>query len=289
MEGLVATAIGIGLLSVALGDVWHTLFHPSGRGRLSRVLSSLVWSAFQRFTSRSSLTLAGPTIMMAVIASWVALVALGWALIYWPQMDTGFAFAPGLQEGQRQDFVDALYLSLVTLSTLGFGDITPTENFLRLLAPLQALTGFGLLTASLSWVISVYPVLSRQRALAHMLILLRDGKFAERVSENSHLRLETLSEITARIIVVRGDLVQFPVSYYFHNPDERASLPAVALYLPELISQAEDDWQEEAQLRAQLLQTSIEDLAALLSSQFLSTRPETARNVLAAYAKDHLY
>jgi hypothetical protein len=64
----------------------------------------------------------------------------------------------------------------VTLATLGYGDIVPTSDLLRVLVPLEALVGFALLTAALSWVISVYPALSRRRSLARGATLLKGSE-----------------------------------------------------------------------------------------------------------------
>jgi len=74
----------------------------------------------------------------------------------------------------QRDFVDALYMSLVTLGTIGYGDISPATDVLRLIVPLEALVGFALLTASVSWVLTVYPALSRRRSLAYEITLLRE-------------------------------------------------------------------------------------------------------------------
>jgi hypothetical protein len=62
--------------------------------------------------------------------------------------------------------LDALYLSTVAMSTLGFGDIVPVDGWLRLVVPVQALVGFLLLTAAVSWVLQVYPAPARRRVLA---------------------------------------------------------------------------------------------------------------------------
>jgi hypothetical protein len=74
--------------------------------------------------------------------------------------------------------VEALYFSMSTITTLGYGDITPTSEWLRILSPLEAVFGFGLLTASLSWVISIFQVLRRRRSLALEIALLRDEQSA---------------------------------------------------------------------------------------------------------------
>jgi Ion channel len=93
------------------------------------------------------LSLAGPVAFVTVIATWAGLLVLGWALLFWPHMPSGFRFDAGVEAG-GPGFVHALNVSLVTLTTLGFGDITPTSNALRLILPLEALLGFGLLSAS---------------------------------------------------------------------------------------------------------------------------------------------
>jgi hypothetical protein len=54
------------------------------------------------------------------------------------------------------DYADALYFSIVTFSTLGYGDIQPKEHF-RLLSALQALYGYlylGLMVGLLANVVS---------------------------------------------------------------------------------------------------------------------------------------
>jgi hypothetical protein len=90
--------------------------------------------------------------MVAVTGLWTVLIVLGWTLVYWPHISHGFSYAEGLQPTVRTDFLDALYLSLVMVATLGLGDIVPDDGWLRIVAPLQALVGFALLTALVSWV-----------------------------------------------------------------------------------------------------------------------------------------
>jgi hypothetical protein len=51
---------------------------------------------------------------------------VGWALVFLPQMPQGFNFAPGLDPSQHSGFLDAIYVSLVNLTSLGYGDITPS-------------------------------------------------------------------------------------------------------------------------------------------------------------------
>ncbi|MCM9083092.1 potassium channel family protein [Streptomyces spororaveus] len=71
-----------------------------------------------------------------------------------------------LLPAEHSSFTDALYISLVNISTLGLGDIAPTEGWLRILAPLEAFVGFALLTATVSWTLGIYPAPASRRAPA---------------------------------------------------------------------------------------------------------------------------
>ena len=69
---------------------------------------------------------------------------------------------PGLEPSERIDLLDSLYLSLVTVAALGYGDIVPTYAWLRLVSPLEALIGCALLTAAVSWILQIHPALARK-------------------------------------------------------------------------------------------------------------------------------
>ena len=171
-----STASGIGLIGLVGRDAFDALFHAEGRGTFSRQITRGVWHVFRRAGRRHGLlSLAGPVAFVAVLATWTGLLVLGWGLILWPHMPGSFRFDAGV-EAAGPDFVHAINVSLVTLTTLGFGDVTPTSNALRLILPLEALLGFGLLSASISWLLSIYPALSRRRSLAYEISLLRDAE-----------------------------------------------------------------------------------------------------------------
>ena len=287
MEALgtvLATAAGVVLIGLALRDIFDALFHPEGRGALARLLARAVWSAFRsRRPGPRTLALAGPVALLVVIASWATLLAVGWALVYLPHLDSGFTGAP------RGDFVDALNVSLVTLTTLGFGDVVPTAGWLRVVTPLEALVGFGLLSASISWLLLVYPVIARRRSLAYEVWLLRDpeeeGRALEQLGSESLERI--LQELTSRLIAVERDLVNFPITYYFAESDERFSLPAVGSELLELAEHGSRDASANVRVRARLLRRAIDDLAATTASGFHGVAGATTEELLRAYARDH--
>lgn len=288
--------LGAALIVAGLRDIFQQLFRPRGGGVLSRSLMRLVWRGFRRIGERrpALLELAGPLTLLSVIASWTLPVWVGWALLYWPRLPDGFVLQTGLDPSSQGGLLDALYLSLVTLTTLGYGDIVPTSAPLRMLAPLEGLVGFALLTAALSWVLSVYPALSRRRSLAREASLLKDaereaGEPLERVGAEETARV--LGELAERVVAVEGDLVQFPITYYFHNTEERFSLPAVMPYLLHLSEKTDRaGLQPRVRLRALMLRGAIGDLAERIGSRaFLDLPDASAEEVFKAYARDHLH
>ncbi len=139
---ILLTLLGLALILVALRDIFHELFHPTGRGSLSRAVMRAIRSVF-RGVSRgwpAVLDTAGPSMLPLIILCWTALLSVGWALVLWPHMPGGFLLSTGLDPAQNGGLLDALYLSLTTLGTLGYGDITPRGCGLRMLMPPEALS-----------------------------------------------------------------------------------------------------------------------------------------------------
>ncbi len=142
---ILVTLIGAILVLLALRCVFRQLFHPSGTGSISGGL-------FRRSARRypSLLAFVGPSTLLGVVSSWFVLLAVGWALAYWPRTPEQFLPGTGLDPSEEGGFMEAPYPSLVALSSLGIGTITPTTECLRVLVALEALVKFGLLTASLT-------------------------------------------------------------------------------------------------------------------------------------------
>jgi hypothetical protein len=202
------SALGVGLIALAGRDVFDALFHPEGKGMLGRLIMRSVWAAFRPLARArpGAFALAGPTALLVVIGSWAALLILGWALIFWPHIHGEFYSAVAVHPGT---FVEALHISLVTITTIGFSDVIPHAGWLRVVAPLEALLGFGLLSASISWLLLIYPALSRRRSLAYEISLLVEAQRRTRVALE---RLDSASaeriyaELTSRLVAVERDL-----------------------------------------------------------------------------------
>jgi hypothetical protein len=290
---VISTVAGIALIAIALRDIFDALFHQGARGVLSRSLMRGTWWVFHRLTRlrRGLLPIAGPTMLLLIVGTWASMLTLGWALIFLPQLPEGFYFSSVPGDQAHGTFVDAVYLSLVTLGTIGFGDITPVHSWLRLVMPLEALLGFGLLTGSISWLLSIYPALLRRHSLAYEISLLREAEDDRGLGIgdlDDDAAEELYAELTSRLVAVERDLVTFPISYYFAAGDRRFALSRVMPYLLELAGRGDrEGLPASLRLRATLLREAIDDFARTTAVRFHGHGSDSTLELLEAYARDH--
>ncbi|MGN6201687.1 MAG: potassium channel family protein, partial [Solirubrobacterales bacterium] len=83
---IVWTLLGVALIVLALRDIFDVLFHPLGRGMIARRVVRGVAAVARRKPGRGGTLglLVGPIGYIAVIATWAALLTLGWALVFLP-------------------------------------------------------------------------------------------------------------------------------------------------------------------------------------------------------------
>ncbi|WP_324273468.1 potassium channel family protein [Blastococcus brunescens] len=282
------TGAGVVLVLVALRDIFHTIWHPSGRGDLSHLVMRGLWRLGQRRRERGTAgVLTGPIALALVIGMWLLLLIGGGALVYAPHLPEGFVYQSGLDVSERSQVLDAVYLSTVTLATLGFGDIVPAAGWLRIAVPVQALIGFALLTGSVTWVLQVYPALIRRRSLAVRLAQLRTVPAEDLLHDpGSTLAAPLLDGLAGGLVQARVDVTQYNETYYFRDGMEDASLPAMLSVASRLGAAGRLAPRKDVRLAAGLLATAIDDFAHVLDEQFLGVGGSTA-DILTAYARAH--
>jgi len=230
--------------------------------------------------------------LILIVGVWAGSLIVGWALIFWPHVPAGFSFQPGTEHGGLDGFVDAIYLSVVTLATVGYGDVTPDAGWLRIIAPAEALLGFGLLTASIAWLSALYPVLTRRRALAYEVYLLIESQQETDITVGElepESQAAIYADLTSRVILLKRDLVAFPIAYYFAETDDRFSLPASLPALWEIACQgSSSSVHRRARLRAVMLRDALADLARTAAELFHRDPSGDTGELLRAYARDHL-
>jgi len=289
---VVWTLLGVALIAIALRDIFDVLFHPLGRGMVARWVARAVgWVARHLPGGRDTIgLLAGPLSYVAVVATWAALLALGWAFVFLPQLPQDFHFDPGLDPAQHAGFVDALYVSLVNLTSLGYGDISPEAPLMRLLGPVETMFGLGLLTASISWLISIYNAISRRDSLAHEVHLAKEAeeRLGEKLADADPALLEAMmASFAEQLIRTRRDLIHFPITHYFRTEDEQRALAGLLPFLASLVEEAGGDERPHSlRVRAEILRMAIDDFATTLRER-LRMPGENTDDTLRHYQAEH--
>ncbi len=295
MQPWIAVPLGIFLIFLAVWDILLTLMTATGRGPLSRQLMRLAWRGMRPLVqhSRPYREIVGPLAFIGVIGLWAILMVNGWALIYWPFLPGEFLvdFGLDLERGSPDNLLAAIYFSMVVLVTLGFGDIVPTAPWLRILVTIQGLVGFGLLTAGISWFLSIHPAITRRRRLAHQISLAREAERDSNVRWDSDAIVELLGSFSSQLIDLHSDQIQFPVIYYFRDADPAGELAPNLRYLLELAGQAQDEFGEAGSsidLHQHMLRRAVHDYVQTIASQFLDIGEEDIERGLEAISEDRM-
>ena len=127
------------------------IFLVAGIGLVAFVVVNLL-----RFVLRA------PSVDVEVLcASISAYLMLGliWTIAYWlvAQLTPGaFAFNTNTGAKETMEGFNAFYFSFVTLSTVGYGDITPVSKVARTLAAMEAMTGLFYVAVLIARLVALY-------------------------------------------------------------------------------------------------------------------------------------
>src|SRR6058998_3998464 len=97
-------------------------------------------------------------VLCASISAYLML-GLMWTMAYWlvDQLTPGGAFSFNTNAGTRSiNGFNGFYFSFITLSTVGYGDITPVSKVARWLAAMEAMTGLLYMTVLIARLVSLY-------------------------------------------------------------------------------------------------------------------------------------
>ena len=278
-----STFTGIGLLGLVALDIYRTILHSRGRsGPVTEALTRAVWRLVRGVAFRRSrlgrhrlLNHVGPLLLPGIVATLVALLILGYALVYWPHLPADFNVQ---EKAQSSRAIEALYFSGITFTTLGYGDIAPRSTPMRLLALSEALTGFGFISLAVTYLVSLTAALERKRAVAlsfyHQARQGADvaGLLINHFVGGRFVGLESIFAGAARDL--QGLLeshIEHPLIHYFHPTHVHKSLPRMLFLVLEAC----------AVTRACLDDQAYEELCR---HPELRTLEETGRHVLSELA-----
>jgi hypothetical protein len=294
MSVTLGTVLAVLLIVLTLRDLVDELFHPATHGSISRAISRAIWWLARLLGRRwrGALLHAGPSIMLSVLVSWTALLAVGWALLYWPRLTTGYHVESSLPLRAVSGFRAALYVSLSTMTNLGAPDFAPRDDTLRFFTMIEALVGPVLITSWITWVLSIYPVLAERRVFAREVALLRRAEPSATVAIG-HLSpivlAEALRSLADKLLRIHASLEQSRVTYYFQNQPEDSSIAGQLPWVLELGREAVRIGADETVCHhGRFLCSALDGLAADIGKQFLSLEGATTDELLRAIREDHM-
>ncbi len=126
------------------------VFLVAGLGLVAFVVVNLL-----RFVLRA------PSVNVEVLCASISaylMLGLMWTIAYWlvaQVTPTAFAFNTNAGRQSMNGF-NAFYFSFITLSTVGYGDITPVSKVARMLAAMEAMTGLFYVAVLIARLVSLY-------------------------------------------------------------------------------------------------------------------------------------
>ena len=136
--------------------LWPHMVHPAVFLTTGLVLIGFVVANLLRFVLRAPSV--NTEVLCASISAYLML-GLMWTMAYWlvDQVTPGGAFSFNTKAGtQSINGFTGFYFSFITLSTVGYGDITPVSRFARWLAAIEAMTGLLYVAVLIARLVAIY-------------------------------------------------------------------------------------------------------------------------------------
>jgi len=242
------TSAGVILLGLVLYDIYATILratkHP---GPFSEFINRGFWRLASRSTQNLSrrlrhriLSAVGPLLMPFLIGFFILMLLTGFALIYLPRMQTDFKITV---DADNSLIFQAFYFSGVTLLTIGYGDILPVSGFTRIAAIVEGISGIGVISLSITYLLTVYGALERKRAVAlkfyHQARQGADisGFISSHFARGRfHSLTESLREATRDLQELLESHLEHPVIHYFHPVEVYKGLPRALFVVLETVA-----------------------------------------------------
>lgn len=237
MNDFLIISSGVGLLLLAAHDVYATILHARARaGLLSETINRTLWRATRAVAFRLSrqrrhrlLNALGPLLLPLLIVGLIVCLLIGFALIYLPHMPAEFSVD---EKAVSPAWIEALYFSGITLTTVGYGDIAPLTLRMRLIALTESASGFVLISLGVTYLVTVYGALERKRAVA-LSFYHRADEGADAAALITHHFVEdrfiglseTLRTETRDIQTLLEAHVEHPIIHYFHPIEVHKGMP----------------------------------------------------------------
>ncbi|SFH51062.1 Ion channel [Palleronia marisminoris] len=232
MSALFVLLGGMLVVGAFLDALSTTLWVDGSAGPLSLRIAKWTWRgalAVARHRHRV-LSLVGPFVLSLIVFIWVAMLWLGWTLIFSGDPLSVIHSATNTQA----NWPGRVYFVGYLLFTSGLGDYVPNGAVWQLMAVLTNMTGLLLATLAITYILSIISAVVQKRAFASQVSGL--GRNAAEIVEsgwNGHdlhdLDLP-LSALASQLEQISQQYRAYPVLQYYH-PARPEMSPAVAAAL----------------------------------------------------------
>ncbi len=216
-----------GTLVVLFGvrEVFRDIFHPTLSGSLSDWVGRLTSALLSHTRFRPAV---GPFALVSVILCWAITLVFGFALIYCgtPEIDAGVPGGPAAHELWHR-LLPSLYLSLGAFDTFQTFDVVLRAPWFRLLVAIEGLVGISMITASVSWLVLLYPALARIRSFAKETTILVHAEQATGLSVVRDIGHQAIDNLARQVVQFRLDIILFPILLNFYAADQEATISSV--------------------------------------------------------------
>jgi hypothetical protein len=271
---------GVGVVLLTLRDVFHDIFHPTRSGSLSDFIGAVTSKGLRHTRFRPAV---GPFALVTVIFSWVVFLTIGFALIYLPLLP-GPIETSSATSSLADRILRSLSMSLGSLDTFQTFDMHFGPSWLKLVVAVEGLVGICLITASVSWLVLIYPALERTRFLARrtfVLVRAREISGLKRIENDS-----LLIDMADRVIQARIDLILFPILLNFFPSDASQTLAAAMPHLRRIANDGSDiGCSPQLRFAALQLNEALGDFSQMLSEHVLFTRTESVEDSFQHFVK----
>lgn len=226
---------GLLLIGTSLFDAFCTAIVLGGGGPLTSRLARGLWKSALYWHQRREqsgqddgghqlLAGVGPTVILVIIVTWILLLWTGFLLVFSAVPEA----VVNAQTGKPANAWERIYFTGFTISTLGVGDFVPRALMGRLLTPTAALSGFLLLTLSITYLVPVISAVVEKRQLAASIgglgqtpqEIIRGGWDGQRLDSLE----QPLVSLAESIEVHTQRHLAYPVLHFFHSTEERTAI-----------------------------------------------------------------
>lgn len=265
--------VGAVLVGAALIDMlWTTVAASAGGGPITARVSKGMWDGARLFACRGDkvrhgpLRLAGVVIVVVVFSVWLFLAWAGWTLMFLADADAVVAAVTRVPASA----VERAYFAGYAMATLGNGEFVPTGTIWRALTVVSTITGFGMATMGITYLVPVVGAVTDRRAKA-----LHISSLGERPADVVVQAWDSggwgpleheMQQIGPELALLGQRHLAYPILHFFHDVDVDAAAAVRIAVLDEAVTLLECGVAPEARPMGSVLSSMRRSVNAYLGA-----------------------